>query len=867
MKSIYSVLILLLAFLSGACSKNFQPISYESKPQVKASADLSDSFKVVREGEIKDTNNQVVIDINQYYVQIAKNALDKEFLFMSSALSQFPTPMFNGLKSKVVAFQKYQERLYMMEATQGHILSGNIAGHIILTSFPIISEDSGSITFDFNSGMSQLFVQGDWFTQDYEGSTFIQKMQAVPVRESFLAEAKISNNQLVIHQIAQLQQSENFSANVNPGQSSVEVRYYLTPYNPDRTFLPVQSPGLDKVGFFEASPLLLNDGSSLLYASKHNNKRTITYAISANTPMDVREAVRDGVLYWNKVLGDQKIQVIQLEDESITAPSADYNVIQWTNWDQAGFAYADAQMDPRSGQVLHAQVFMASAFEVGGRAAAIKRLRYLNQTNRSAVKSIQMRGFEKAAPCSLTDGTFRQFLTAAVEGRYDDALIKKMSLDYVREVVAHEVGHTLGLRHNFAGNLGSTYKFSERAEIYNKYIAERIVDSAVVPTTSIMEYQDYEDAMFSGTLIADTKAPMFPYDKMAMEYLYKAKKLTDDGPLFCTDSDLGKYFECNIWDSGNNSYESYARPLTAKKLAQFFMNDFIAFKVPEAGKAVKISDYDIDINLLAENLYADKYKLMSAFTTDHRMISVRKLDSAKASFNAKSAAELETAAMKKIIADLGGVEGLFPKIEENLANDIVSEFNLLTKNPTILDGFEGAKEYSFSQADVAQMKSMMATMAPMLQEAFVVQDLKVLNMTSPSDTEATEKRILKADGNSTQLINLLMDRSNDIMFAKSNSSIQGDAITIDGQSVGYKLPQYLYPREARLLAADLFNYAHSEDAVWGYSERAKLLSSAEAEMKLLPVEIEKLSKEKASPVLVRWIYDNLKVKAAIEAGN
>lgn len=853
--------------MNGACTKSFQPISYESRPEVKASAVLSDSFKVVREGEVKDTNDKIVLDINQYYVQIAKSALDKEFLLMSSALSQFPTPMFNGLKSKVVAFQKYQERLYMLEATQGHILSGNIAGHIILTSFPIISEDSGSITFDFNVGMSQLFVQSDWFTQDFDGTVFIQNMQSIPVRESFLSEAKISNNQMIIHQVAQVQQNENYSANVNPGQASVEVRYYLTPYNPDRTFLPVQSPGLEKVGFFEASPLLLNDGSSLIYASKHNNKRTITYAISANTPMDVREAVKDGILYWNKVLGDQKIQVIQLEDENITAPNADYNVIQWTNWDQAGFAYADAQMDPRSGQVLHAQVFMSSAFEVGGRAAAIKRLRYLNQNDRSAVKSIQMRGFEKAAPCSLTDGNFRQFLTAAVEGRYDDSLIKKMSLDYVREVVAHEVGHTLGLRHNFAGNLGSSYRFSERAEIYKKYIAERVVDPSVMPTTSLMEYQDYEDAMFSGALLADPKAEIFPYDKMALEYLYKAKKLTDDGPLFCTDSDVGKYFECNRWDSGSNSYESYAQPLTAKKLAQFFMNDFISFKVPESGKSVKISDYDIDLNFLAENLYADKYKLITAFTTDHRMIGVRKLDAAKASFNSKSASELETAAMKKVIAGLGGVDGLFPKIDPNLASEIINEFNLLTENPEILDGFEGEKEYSFSQAEVVQMKNMMATMAPLLQKAFVIQDLKVLNMTSPSDAGASETRILKSDDNSTQLINLLMDRSNDILFAKSSSSIQGDAIMVDGQSVTYTLPQYVYPREARLLAADLFNCAHSEDAVWGYSERAKLLSSIDNEIKLLPVEVEKLSKEKANPVLVRWIYENLKVKAAIEAGN
>ena len=41
-------------------------------------------------------------------------------------------------------------------------------------------------------------------------------------------------------------------------------------------------------------------------------------------------------------------------------------MIQWLNWDQAGYAYADAQMDPRTGQVLHAQIFLPSSFAFGG---------------------------------------------------------------------------------------------------------------------------------------------------------------------------------------------------------------------------------------------------------------------------------------------------------------------------------------------------------------------------------------------------------------------------------------------------------------------------------------------------------------------
>ena len=91
---------------------------------------------------------------------------------------------------------------------------------------------------------------------------------------------------------------------------------------------------------------------------------TIVFAISSNTPKEYRESVREGVLYWNKAFGREQIKVI-IAPEGVSAPHPDYNVIQWANWDQAGFAYADAQMDPRTGEILHAQVFRA-----GGQAGA-----------------------------------------------------------------------------------------------------------------------------------------------------------------------------------------------------------------------------------------------------------------------------------------------------------------------------------------------------------------------------------------------------------------------------------------------------------------------------------------------------------------
>ena len=53
----------------------------------------------------------------------------------------------------------------------------------------------------------------------------------------------------------------------------------------------------------------------------------------------------DGILYWNHAFGKDIVEA-KKAPAGVTAPDADYNVIQWVPWDNAGFAYADDLMDP-----------------------------------------------------------------------------------------------------------------------------------------------------------------------------------------------------------------------------------------------------------------------------------------------------------------------------------------------------------------------------------------------------------------------------------------------------------------------------------------------------------------------------------------
>src|SRR5207249_11707130 len=69
-------------------------------------------------------------------------------------------------------------------------------------------------------------------------------------------------------------------------------------------------------------------GRTVFYAMKFDSHKPIVFALSAAIPDRYRQAMRDGVLYWNKALGRPLLQVIDAPDD-VTAPSPRYNVIQW----------------------------------------------------------------------------------------------------------------------------------------------------------------------------------------------------------------------------------------------------------------------------------------------------------------------------------------------------------------------------------------------------------------------------------------------------------------------------------------------------------------------------------------------------------
>jgi hypothetical protein len=232
----------------------------------------------------------------------------------------------------------------------------------------------------------------------------------------------------------------------------IVVHYYLGPYHPRLDFRPFEMKSLRRFGFYETYPLW-RSGRWVLYAMKFDVHEPIVFALSSAIPARYRSAVRDGVLYWNQAFGRSVLRVIDAPP-GVRAPSPEYNMIQWvTSGDYASTSYI--QSDPLTGQILHAHVFVL--------------------------------------PEMMMDGDLEQ------------------QNDHLRYIVAHEVGHALGLRHNFA------------------------------PTdaVTVMDYFKRPQMLQIGRAIR-AGAPPLAYDAAVVQHVYLGAPLDEDRlPLFCTDSQEG----------------------------------------------------------------------------------------------------------------------------------------------------------------------------------------------------------------------------------------------------------------------------------------------------------------------------------------
>src|SRR3989442_1572433 len=148
--------------------------------------------------------------------------------------------------------------------------------------------------------------------------------------------------------------------------------------------------------------------------------RPIVYYVDRGAPEPVRSALIEGASWWNQAFeaaGYRNAFRVELMPVGADPMDVRYNVIQWVHRSTRGWSYGSSLHDPRTGEIIQGRVSLGSLRD---------RQDFL-----------------------IAEGLLAPYET----GKSQTAkIMEQVVLARLRQLAAHEVGHTLGLQHNFAAS-------------------------------------------------------------------------------------------------------------------------------------------------------------------------------------------------------------------------------------------------------------------------------------------------------------------------------------------------------------------------------------------------------------------------------
>ncbi len=256
----------------------------------------------------------------------------------------------------------------------------------------------------------------------------------------------------------------------------------------------------------------------------------IVYYVDRGAPEPVKSALIEGASWWNQAFEaagyKNAFQVNELPEDA-DPMDLRYNVIEWVHRSTRGWSYGTSIIDPRTGEIIKGHVSLGSL--------------------RVRQDFLIAQGLVEAYPSGATP----------------DPRLLELSLARLRQLAAHEVGHTLGLQHNFAAST------QDRASVMDY--------PPPVATIDEKGNVDLSQAYATGIGAWDKRTILYGYQDFPLETNESAglaavlQENIAKGFRYLTDADARPPGSANpfahLWDSGASATEELNRLVKVRALA------------------------------------------------------------------------------------------------------------------------------------------------------------------------------------------------------------------------------------------------------------------------------------------------------------
>ena len=317
----------------------------------------------------------------------------------------------------------------------------------------------------------------------------------------------------------------------------------------------------------------------------------IVFWLENTIPVEFRSAVREGVLAWNlafeKIGFKNAIVAKQMPDDATWHPGdARYNTIRWIVQPGAGYAVGPSRANPYTGELYDADIRISADFTRAFYREFDEFVSPVIDDNPAALwEEEDKHNYHK---CDYAENLQNQMILSwhslISQGYIEDnsSNLREYVHNGLVDLVLHEVGHTLGLRHNFKAS--SIFTIEE--------LSDPNFTNEMGISGSVMDYHPVS-LLDNGNTMFQTKPG--PYDEWAIAYGYTVCSHADEthclesianqsnNPLFTygTDEDAfglsSKGIDplCNTWDMGGDPILYYSRQLDlVEKLWDNILDNF-----------------------------------------------------------------------------------------------------------------------------------------------------------------------------------------------------------------------------------------------------------------------------------------------------